>query len=105
MSRMEEYVLGTVPKSRYVGMQDVPTKSRKEGYVKGMVHYGRNILAVMEDVLIMCRKEDYVSDMERRERGRDVNTKDEPICTEGGVEEFLLLHPRKKSKASNFSSV
>jgi len=82
MLRKEENALNMVPRSRYAGMKDVPTKSRKEDYVGGMVNVKFVVMmnvssmlrkvdcaigmvprpssAVMKDVPSMPRKEEYV---------------------------------------------
>ena len=67
-SRMEEYVLNTVQRSRsrniHVVMKDVRSMLRKEEYALGMVP--RSSSAATRDVPTMPLKEEYVEDMVQR---------------------------------------
>jgi len=60
MPRKEEFVVGTVQRSKYAAQKDAPIKSRKEEFAIGTGQRKNHKSLVMKDAPTMSRKEEFV---------------------------------------------
>ena len=82
---VEEFVSDMGQRQKLAAMKGVTTMHRKEEFVRGMGQRRKGIFAVIKDVPIRYRMEDYASDMVRKLRLAVL--KDAPI--KQGREEFV----------------